>query len=73
MAIIRRAFLAPAALLAAFSALAGCQTAEKGFQETCTAAGHQAGSPEYRQCVNQERRVWQKKSGQHFYRGGGGP
>jgi len=76
MAIIRRAFLAPVALLAAVSvsALSGCQTAEKGFQEACTAAGHRAGSPEYRQCVNQERRTWQKQNNQHFYRSsGGGP
>ena len=75
MALSHRASFAPVALLAivAVAALSGCQTAEKGFQETCAAAGHEAKSPAYRQCIHQQRRAWQKETGQHFYRSGGGP
>ena len=76
MALSRQASLAPIALLAlvAVLALPGCQTAEKGFQETCAAAGHEVRSQAYRQCVYQQRQAFKRQAGQHFYRsGGGGP
>ena len=76
MALSHRAAFIPVALLALFAvaALSGCQTAEKGFQETCAAAGHEVRSPAYNQCVHQQRRAFKRQAGQHFYRsGGGGP
>ena len=74
MALRCRASLAPVALLAlvAVAVLPGCQTAEKGFQETCAAAGHEIKSPAYNQCVHQQRRAFKKQTGQRFYRSGGG-
>ena len=76
MALSHRAAFAPVALLALFAvaALSGCQTAEKGFQETCAAAGHEVRLQAYRQCVHQQRQAFKRQTGQHFYRsGGGGP
>ena len=76
MALSHRASFAPVALLAivAVAALSGCQTAEKGFQETCSAAGHEIKSRAYRQCIHQQRQAFKRQTGQHFYRsGGGGP